>query len=138
MNVKESEKTGDARGRKAVSTHLAPAALGPYSQALAVDGTLYCSGQIALDPESGVLLEGGVAEQAKRVFTNLGAVLQAAGMSFADVVKVTVYMTDLTDFTTVNDVYAEFFEEPYPARATVGVASLPKGAALEVDLIAVA
>lgn len=117
-------------------TDEAPKAIGPYSQAIAVDGWLYTSGQIPIDPASGELVDGDFSAQARRVLENLGAVLAAAGCSFADVAKATVYLTDLADFTELNALYAEAMGEHRPARSTVQVAALPKGARIEVDLVA--
>ncbi|MFP6625908.1 MAG: RidA family protein [Deltaproteobacteria bacterium] len=126
-----------AKQRQAVATAAAPAAIGPYSQAMRVGSWLFCSGQVGIDPESGSLVEGGFAAEARRVFENLGAVLQEAGAGFDQVVKVTAYLTDLGNFAELNDIYAGYFTPPYPARAAVGVASLPKGASVEIELIAV-
>jgi 2-iminobutanoate/2-iminopropanoate deaminase len=122
---------------QAVSTPHAPAAIGPYSQAVEIDGTVYCSGQIALDPASGQLVAGGAAAETERALANLKAVLAAAGLGFEHVVKVTIYLADLADFATVNDVYARHVRAPFPARATVGVAALPRGARVEIDAVAV-
>lgn len=119
-----------------VATDSAPKAIGPYSQAVKANGVLYTSGQIALDPRSGNLVEGDFAAQARRVFENLAAVLKASGSSFDRVTKATVYVTDLANFTVLNGIYAEFFGNHKPARSTVGVAQLPKGAQVEIDLIA--
>ena len=119
--------------RTPISTPSAPKAIGTYSQAVKVHGTVYLSGQIPLDPASGELVSGDMDAQVRRVFENLKAVTQAAGGSLADVVKVNVYLTDLGHFALVNRVMAEYFTEPYPARAAVGVAGLPRGAAIEVD-----
>ena len=121
---------------KPVSTPQAPAAIGPYSQAVEQQGVVYCSGQIGLDPASGQLVAGGTAVEAERVLENLKAVLAAAGLGFEHVVKVTIYLVDLADFATVNDIYARYVREPYPARATVVVAALPRGARVEIDAIA--
>ena len=124
----------------AVHTDLAPAAIGPYSQALVVPpgaSLVFCSGQIPLDPATGVLVTGDIAVQARRVLDNLAAVLAAAGCSLADVAKTTIYLTDLADFATVNEVYGAAFGAHRPARATVGVSSLPKGARVEIDAVAV-
>ncbi len=129
-------KYQDKDGPIAVATADAPQAVGPYSQALRVGDWLFCSGQIPLDPVSGEIVEGGMEVQGRRVFDNLESVLRAAGMDFRDVVKVTVYLTDLGDFTALNSVYERCFRSPYPARATVGVDALPKGARLEVELVA--
>ena len=123
--------------KTAVSTPAAPAAIGPYSQAVVVGDQVFCSGQIPLDPATGALVTGDFRAQAARVLDNLDAVLRAAGASFADVVRTTVYLTDLADFTVLNEHYGERFTEPFPARVTVGVASLPKGARIEMDVIAV-
>ena len=119
------------------STDHAPAAIGPYSQAVERDGVVYCSGQIGLDPATGHLVPGGTAAEAERVLQNLEAVLAAAGCTFADVVRVTIYLVDLADFASVNGIYGRYVREPYPARATVGVAALPRGARVEIDAIAV-
>jgi len=114
----------------------APAAIGPYSQAVSVDGWLYTSGQVALDPATGNLVSGGFEAQARRVLENLGHVLRSAGCGFADVVKATVYVTDLKDFPALNALYAEAMGSHRPARSTVQVAALPKGALVEIDLVA--
>lgn len=119
-----------------ISTPNAPKAIGPYSQAVRSGNTLYLSGQIPLDPASGEIVGGDIAAQARRVFENIEAVLAAAGASFADVVRIGIYLTDLGDFAKVNEVMKEYFAEPFPARATIGVAALPRGAAVEVDAIA--
>ena len=115
----------------------APKAIGPYSQAIRSGNTLYLSGQTPLDPATGEMVAGGIEEQATRVFENLKAVLTAAGASFDDVVRVAIYMTDLANFGAVNEVMKRYFREPYPARSTIGVAALPRGAVVEIDLIAV-
>jgi len=119
-----------------VSTPAAPAAIGTYSQAVRAGDTVYLSGQIGLDPASGQLVEG-IENQIQRVFANLKAVAEAAGGSLADVVKLTVYLTDLSHFTRVNEIMAGYFGKPYPARAAVGVAALPRGALVEADAILV-
>jgi len=121
----------------AVTSDRAPAAIGPYSQAIRAGATVYLSGQIPLDPASGELVAGDVEAQAVRVFENLKAVAQAAGGSLRQAVKVNIYLTDLAHFVTVNAVMARYFEPPYPARATLGVAALPRGAAVEADAILV-
>ena len=125
--------------RRAVHTEAAPAAIGPYSQAVAISGSLlFCSGQIPLDPATGEMVGAGdVGVQADRVLQNLGAVLAAAGASFASVVKTTIFLADLQDFATVNQVYARYFTANPPARATVQAAGLPKGALVEIEAIAV-
>jgi reactive intermediate/imine deaminase len=122
--------------RATVSTPNAPAAIGTYSQAVRAGNTLYLSGQIGLDPKTGLLVEG-IDKQIDRVFVNLKAVAEAAGASLADVVKLSVYLTDLTNFARVNEVMARYFSQPYPARAVVGVVSLPRGALIEADAIVV-
>jgi reactive intermediate/imine deaminase len=121
----------------AVASDRAPAAIGPYSQAIRAGDTVYLSGQIPLDPASGELVDGGIEAQAVRVFENLKAVAQAAGGSLGQAVRLTIYLTDLGHFATVNEVMARYFEPPYPARATLGVAALPRGAAVEADAILV-
>ena len=120
-----------------IATKNAPHAIGPYSQAVRAGNVLYVSGQIPLDPESGNLVQGDFAAQAKRVFENLKAVLQESRAEFRHVVKATVYLTDLSNFQNLNSIYAEYFGEHKPARSTVGVAQLPRGAGVEIDLIAV-
>jgi 2-iminobutanoate/2-iminopropanoate deaminase len=120
-----------------VATKDAPHAIGPYSQAVRSGNTLYLSGQIPLDPVSGNLIEGDFAAQSRRVFDNLRAVLRAAGADFHNVIRATVYLTDLGNFQTLNSIYAQYFGDHKPARSTVGVAQLPRGAAVEIDLIAV-
>jgi reactive intermediate/imine deaminase len=122
--------------RSIVSTQNAPAAIGTYSQAVRAGDTLYLSGQIGLDPATGQLVEG-IENQIHRVFGNLKAVAEAAGASLGDVVKLNVYLTDLANFARVNEAMAKYFSQPYPARAAVGVASLPRGALVEADAIAV-
>lgn len=122
---------------RVVATEAAPAAIGPYVQARIEGRTIYCSGQIALDPATGSLVDGPVAEQTRRVLDNVQAVLQAAGGSLASVVKTTVFLVDMADFAAMNEVYAAAFAEPYPARSTVAVAGLPRGARVEIEAIAV-
>lgn len=123
--------------RTIIATDQAPKAIGPYSQAVQVGNTLYTSGQIPLDPATGEMISGDITAQARRVFENLRAVIEAAGASFDDVARVGIYLTDLGNFAAVNAVMAEYFREPYPARSTIGVASLPRGAQVEVDLVLV-
>jgi reactive intermediate/imine deaminase len=120
-----------------ISTADAPGAIGTYSQAVRTGNTVYLSGQIPLDPKTMELVTGDVETQVRRVFENLRAVARASGGDFANAVKVTVYLTDLGNFQTVNKVMAEYFSQPYPARAAIGVAALPRGAAVEIDAILV-
>ena len=123
--------------RKPVHTDEAPGAIGTYSQAVACGKTVYLSGQIPLDPKTMALVEGGIEAQIHQMFKNLAAVARAAGGSLAHASKVTIYMTDLGQFAKVNEIMAQYFSKPYPARATVGVAALPRGAAVEADAILV-
>lgn len=122
--------------KEAVSTRAAPAAIGPYSQAIRSGGLLFCSGQIGLDPATGALVEGGVVAECRQAMRNLGEVLAASGLGWRDVLKTTIYLVRLDDFAAVNEVYGSCLEPPYPARATVGVAALPKGARVEIDAVA--
>ena len=122
--------------KQAISSPDAPKAIGPYSQAVRSGQLLFVSGQVPLDPATGTIVEGDIAAQTRQVFANLAAVLKAGGRSFADVVKTTVFLSDMNDFTVVNDVYGTYFTQPYPARATVEVARLPKDARVEIDMIA--
>jgi 2-iminobutanoate/2-iminopropanoate deaminase len=119
--------------KRAIETEAAPAPIGPYSQAVVADGVLYCSGQVPLDPESGELIEGGIAEQTSRCLESLDAVCQAAGTRLTQAARIGIYLTDMDEFPKVNDVYSTFFEKPFPVRTTVGVAALPKGALVEMD-----
>jgi reactive intermediate/imine deaminase len=121
--------------RAVIATQQAPAAIGPYSQGIKVGNTVWISGQIPLDPETMEIVAGGIREQATRVFDNLAAIASAAGGSLNDAVKINISLTDMGDFATVNEVMASFFDEPYPARACVEVAGLPKGVAVEVEAI---
>ena len=122
--------------KKVVSTPEAPAAVGAYSQAIVANGFVYCSGQVPLDPASGELVGGSIADQTRRCLENLSAVLRAAGASLDDVVKVTAFLLDMADFPEFNEAYGEFFGDEPPARATVAVAGLPKGAQVEIECIA--
>lgn len=122
--------------KRAVATEKAPAAIGPYSQATVAGGLVFLSGQIPLDPERGKLVEGSIEDETRQVLKNLAAVLAAEGLTLDAVVRTTVFLTDLEDFPRVNQTYAEFFAEPFPARATVQVAALPRGARVEIDAIA--
>ena len=121
--------------REIIKTENAPQAIGTYSQAVKVNNTVYLSGQIPLDPETMVLIDSGINAQICRVFDNLKAVAEAAGGSLADVVKLNIFLTDMNNFPVINEVMANYFQEPYPARAAIGVASLPKGSAVEMDAI---
>jgi reactive intermediate/imine deaminase len=123
--------------RSIITTELAPAAIGPYSQAVRAGNTVYFSGQIPLDPSTGALVDGDIAEQTRRVFDNLTAVAQAAGGSLAQIVRVGIYVTDLAHFAAVNAVMADYFQSPYPARSTIEVPALPKAAQVEVDAVMV-
>lgn len=122
--------------RRAISTTGAPAAVGPYSQAIGTDGLLFTAGQAALDPATGALVEGGIEAETERVMANLTAVLDAAGCGWGDVLKTTIFLVDMADFATVNAIYGRFMSDPPPARSTVGVAALPKGARVEIEAVA--
>jgi 2-iminobutanoate/2-iminopropanoate deaminase len=124
--------------KKIISTSDAPAAIGPYSQAVRSGNFLFCSGQIPLDPKSGQIVSGDIATETRRVLDNIGAVLKAEGLAFQNIVKTTIFLTDLGDFQTVNEVYGSYFKQQPPARSTVQVAALPKGAKVEIEAIAVA
>ncbi|HVA54282.1 MAG TPA: RidA family protein [Gammaproteobacteria bacterium] len=123
--------------RIAIHTDLAPKAIGPYSQAVRAGNTVYLSGQIGLEPATGELVKGGIEAEARRVFQNLKAVAETAGQGLPQVVRLTVYLVELADFAKLNEIMAEYFHAPYPARATVGVASLPRNARVEVDAVMV-
>ena len=123
---------------KTIATAKAPQALGPYSQAIAANGFVFASGQIAIDPTHGQIIDGGIAEQTRQVLNNLQAVLQAAGTDLSKVVKTTVYLKDMEDFVVMNGIYGEFFADTKPARATVEVARLPKDVKVEIDCVALA
>ena len=122
--------------RRAISTTGAPAAIGPYSQAIAIEGLLFTAGQAALDPATGQLVEGGIEAETERVLANLTSVLDAAGCSWGDVVKTTIFLVDMGDFATVNAIYGRYMSDPPPARSTVAVAALPKGARVEIEAVA--
>ena len=124
--------------KTSISSPGAPKAIGPYSPAVRAGQLVFLSGQVPMDPTSGNLVDGDIAAQTRRVFENLGALLTAAGLSFGNVVRTTVFLADMNDFAAMNQVYATYFSEPYPARSTVQVARLPKDARVEIDLIAVA
>lgn len=122
--------------RRPVNTHRAPAAVGPYSQAIATDTLVFVSGQIALDPATQTMVEGGIEEQTRQVLRNVAAIVTAAGTTMERVLRATVYLVDMGDFEAMNAVYAEFFPAPSPARACVAVSRLPKGARVEIEVIA--
>jgi len=124
--------------KKIISTSEAPAAIGPYSQAVRNGNFLFCSGQIPLDPKSGQIVPGDIATQTQRVLDNVGAVLKAEGLNFENIVKTTIFLTNLDDFQTVNEIYGSYFKQEPPARSTVQVSALPKGAKVEIEVIAVA
>jgi 2-iminobutanoate/2-iminopropanoate deaminase len=122
--------------KQAVSSPDAPKAIGPYSPAIRAGQLLFVSGQVPIDPATGQMIDGNIAAQTRRVFENIGALLTAGGRSFADVARTTVFLADMNDFAAMNEVYGQYFSEPYPARATVQVARLPKDARVEIDVIA--
>lgn len=122
---------------KAISTTNAPAAIGPYSQAIEANGTIYVSGQLPINPVTGEFAEGDIKDKARQSLTNIKSILAEAGLSMQNVVKVTVLLSDISDFAAVNEVYAEFFQAPYPTRSAFAVAALPKGAPIEIEAIAV-
>ena len=122
--------------RQVFSSDRAPKAIGPYSPAIRAGQLLFVSGQVPLDPATGQMVAGGIAEQTRRVLDNIGALLTAGGRSFADVVRTTIFLADMNDFAAVNEIYGQYFPEPYPARATVQVSRLPKDARVEIDVIA--
>lgn len=122
---------------KAIATQNAPAAIGPYSQAIEANGTVYVSGQLGIDPSTGSFAEGGAVEQARQSLTNISNILKEAGLSMKNVVKVTVLLADINDFAAVNEIYKDFFEAPFPARSAFAVAALPKGGKIEIEAIAV-
>ncbi len=121
---------------KPIVTSAAPAAIGPYSQAIEVNGFVYASGQLPIDPATGAFPEGGVQEQTRQSLLNVKAILEEAGLTLANVVKTTVYLADMGDFATMNEIYSQFFSQPFPARSAVAVKALPKGALVEVEVIA--
>ena len=122
--------------KEVIRTSQAPAAIGPYSQAIRANGMLFCAGQVPLDPATGQMVEGGITEQTRRVLENVRGVLEAGGSSFDKVVKSTVFLTTMDDFAAMNEVYAEYFTSDAPARSTVAVAQLPRGARVEIEVIA--
>jgi len=122
--------------KQVINTSTAPAAIGPYSQAILVGNLVYTSGQIPIDPATGSFIEGGIKAQTHQSLNNVQAILSEAGLSMSNVIKTTVFMADMNDFAAMNEVYAEFFTEPYPARSAVAVKTLPKGALVEIEVIA--
>ena len=122
--------------KKVISTTKAPSAIGPYSQAIQVGNIIYTSGQIPIDPATGSFVEGGIKEQTRQSLLNVEAILEEVGLTMGNVVKTTVFMADMNDFADMNAVYAEFFTEPYPARSAVAVKTLPKGALVEIEVVA--
>lgn len=122
--------------KKAINSQAAPAAIGPYSQAIQVGNLVYTSGQLPIDPATGEFAEGGIKEQTRQSLTNIQAILKEAGLDMGDVVKTMVFMTDMNDFADMNSVYSEFFSQPYPARSAVAVKALPKGALVEIEVVA--
>lgn len=121
---------------KQISTQNAPAAIGPYSQAIEVNGFVYASGQLPIDPATGAFPEGGVKEQTRQSLLNVKAILEEAGLALSNVVKTTVYLADMGDFAAMNEVYSQFFAQPFPARSAIAVKALPKGALVEVEVVA--
>lgn len=121
---------------KQISTQNAPAAIGPYSQAIEVNGFVYASGQLPIDPATGAFPEGGVKEQTRQSIMNVKAILEEAGLALSNVVKTTVYLADMGDFAAMNEVYSQFFAQPFPARSAIAVKALPKGALVEVEVVA--
>lgn len=121
---------------KQISTQNAPAAIGPYSQAIEVNGFVYASGQLPIDPATGAFPEGGVKEQTRQSILNVKAILEEAGLALSNVVKTTVYLADMGDFAAMNEVYSQFFAQPFPARSAIAIKALPKGALVEVEVVA--
>ncbi len=121
---------------KVINTKSAPSAIGPYSQAIQVGNLVYTSGQIPIDPSTGSFVEGGIKEQTRQSLSNVQSILKEAGLTMNDVIKTTVFLADMNDFAEMNSVYAEFFSNPYPARSAVAVKTLPKGALVEIEVIA--
>lgn len=132
-----SNQSAETESRSRIKTPLAPAAIGPYSQGILVGNTLYCSGQIAIDPETGSMVSSGIEAETERVLENLGAVLRAARMDFQNVVRCSVFLADINDYAQVNEIYARYFSEAPPAREAVQVAALPRGARVEISCVAV-
>ena len=136
LSKNSAERENPRTKCKVISTKKAPAAIGPYSQAIQVGNLVYTSGQIPINPSTGAFVEGGIKEQTRQSLTNVKGILEEAGLSMSNVVKTTVFMADMGDFAEMNAVYAEFFSEPYPARSAVAVKTLPKGALVEIEVVA--
>ena len=134
--MKLSNSSKDMMMKKVIKTAKAPSAIGPYSQAIQEGNLVYTSGQIPIDPSTGVFVEGGIKEQTRQSLQNVKSILEEAGLTMSDVLKTTVFMADMNDFAEMNAVYAEFFTEPYPARSAVAVKTLPKGALVEIEVVA--
>ncbi len=132
----QTQLKGTITMKQVIYTDKAPAAVGPYAQAIHCGDTVFCSGQVPLVPETGLIAEGGIEAQAHQMFANVKAVLAEGGLDLSNVVKTTVFMTDLSQFATLNKIYAQYFQEPYPARSCVEVSALPKGALVEMEVIA--
>ena len=130
------KQNNETMEKNVISTSKAPSAIGPYSQAIRVGNFVFASGQIPIDPKTGLFVEGGIKEQTRQSLTNVKSILEEAGLTMSNVVKTTVFMADMNDFADMNAVYSEFFTEPYPARSAVAVKTLPKGALVEIEVIA--
>lgn len=136
--IVDPAEAGEGQGmKKAIETKKAPGAIGPYSQALVINNFIFCSGQVGKSPETNQFVEGGIVAQTKQVLENLKAVLSSAGADLSSVVKTTVYLKDVSDFSQMNEVYATYFQKPYPARATIEAARLPQDALVEIECLAV-
>lgn len=136
QDAMQEERTEDFMVKRDIQTKGAPSAIGPYSQAIAYQDMLFISGQIGLCVNSGEIVAGGIEEESRQLMENLKAILQAGDLDFSDVVKTTIYLSDINDFPQVNKIYEEYIQKPYPARSTIAVQALPKGALLEIDMIA--
>ncbi len=123
--------------KKEISTTSAPAAIGPYSQAIGIENMVFLSGQLGVDPSTSELVSGGIKQQTEQVFKNIGAILEKTGLSLYHVVKTTVFLSDMNDFTSMNEIYAQHFQPPFPARSTIAVKALPKNALVEIEVVAV-
>jgi 2-iminobutanoate/2-iminopropanoate deaminase len=136
MKLEVDLEKEDHMKKEIIQTDLAPKAVGPYSQAVLLGNMLYCSGQIAIDPSTNEVLKGNVQAQTHQVMKNIEAVLKKAGLGFGHILKTTIFLTDMNDFATVNEVYASYLQSPYPARSTVAVSGLPKGVNVEIEVVA--